>query len=189
MSSLVSGPWVPQTSQFNILDIADWTKIKLYYDVDGDIPRRYFNDTYDMKGQTYIAHWTSKGITYKHLGLTLAFCPREDKDDMFFFFENTSQAIQHTKKYHWWQTLGEETHDLHQVDVSLEPYHFTMLQPIAGDWTILDWVAQHPVTNHAPLYTSFPIFVKPFFFQSCCVPDHSSRPCIIHRGYKQNHMS
>lgn len=95
----------------------------------------------------------------------------------------------HTKKYHWWQTLEEETHDLYQVDVSLEPYHFTMLQPIAGGRVILDWVAQHPVGNHAPLHTNLPIFVKPFFFQSCCVPDHSPRPWVLHRVYKQHHMS
>ena len=78
--------------------------------VDGDIPRRYLNDTYGVRGQTYIANWTSTGITCKHLGLTLAFCSKKDKDDVFFFFENIPQAIQH-KNTHWWQTLGKDTRD------------------------------------------------------------------------------
>ena len=47
---------------------------------------------------------------------------------------------------------------------------------------MLHWVAQHPVRNHAPLYTNLPIFVELFSFQSCYIPEYSPGPCIINRG-------
>lgn len=105
MSPLINGPWVSQTTQFNISYIFDWTKIKLYSDVDYNTSRKFLNGTYDMRTYTNTANWTVTGITYKLLGLTLAFFPREDKDDVFFIFENASQAIQH-KNAHCWKILG-----------------------------------------------------------------------------------